>query len=202
MNVSHFEHVRDHRRHLPGQHLLHHRRAPLQAAQALTSSFYHGAQHALHPGHTSPTALPPTLLPQEISYLTATSVFLAVLDMLFRTGWIHSAINSATENDGAARANGRIALNTIFLIIFMNVMCCLPLSLSLSLSFFLLPHPFQSLSSRSAYTLFFMDRDRIQAFPRRLQHPFSLCFWRLGLAACSMLFGATDIADSARRLET
>ncbi len=116
--------------------------------------------------------------------------------MLFRTGWIHSAINGATENDGVARANGRTALNTLFLIIFMNVMCCLPLSL------YLFPCPFQSLSSRSAYTLFFMDRDRIRAFPRRLQHPFSLCFWRLGLAACSMLLGATDISDAARRLET
>lgn len=113
---------------------------------------------------------------KEISYLTATSVFLAVFDMLFRAGWIHDAINDATENNATARANGRTALNTIFLIVFMNIM--------------------------SAYTLFFMDRDRIRALPRRLQHPFSLGFWRLGRAAGVMLMDATRILEATQRMET
>jgi hypothetical protein len=123
---------------------------------------------------------------------------LAVFDMLFRAGWIHSAVNNATENDPTARADGRTALNTIFLIVFMNIMCVLPLIFiiyPLQLHF---PVP----PSRSSYTLFFMDRDRICALPRRLQHPFSLGFWRLGRAACVMLVDAARITEATQRMET
>jgi hypothetical protein len=118
--------------------------------------------------------------------------------MLFRAGWIHDAINDATENNPTARANGRTALNTIFLIIFMNIMCPSPSFLSFIISNPVPPPP----PSRSAYTLFFMDRDRILALPRRLQHPFSLGFWRLGRAAGVMLMDATRILEATQRMET
>ncbi len=70
-------------------------------------------------------AFPSAYLPcheQEISCLTITSGFLAVFDTLFRTGWVQSAINNASEDNPTARANGRTAFNALFLIIFMNTM--------------------------------------------------------------------------------
>jgi hypothetical protein len=47
-----------------------------------------------------------------------------------------------------------------------------------------------------------MDRDRINSFPRRLQHPFSLPFWRMSLASCKLLMGCASIADALKNLET
>jgi hypothetical protein len=46
-----------------------------------------------------------------------------------------------------------------------------------------------------------MDRDRINAFPRRMQHPFSLCFWRLGRAALSVLIDTSNIIDATQQLQ-
>jgi hypothetical protein len=146
------------------------------------------------------------LLHQEITSLTLTSVFLAVIDALFRAGWLHSAINAATRNNPTARSDGRTALNTIFLAVFMNVLCIAP-PLPSSPPPLPSPHPVRFLVppnplSRSAYTLFFLDRDRINSFPRRLQHPFSLPFWRLGMASFGVLMGCTSHADAFKTLES
>jgi hypothetical protein len=195
--------IRSHWNNFLRQCAFHHVGKAIQASETVAAGLYFGIicflQLKYLPGVSAHILNISRLTPcpdvQEISSLTLTSGFLVVLDIFFRAGWLHSAINAATENDAVARANGRTALNSIFLIIFMNIMSGPSVSACLSSAPTEIHFCF-----RSAYTLYYMDRDRFMSFPPRF-HPFSLAFWRMGRKACAVIMGFISLQESSKVLE-